>query len=1264
MKTLYTRFPLLGALRLGHGWLRCLLPALMALSACGAGIPEPDTLLYGTVFHRHHIYQLVVTNGTLDWTIRLDETGARSVTVHADLESLGNGDISYRVRVPHEALASGFTAADLSADALPLEAADTRYRHHDIRVNGQPARIIPPAIDSLNLSQARRLAAYRIDLAVSLGTPDTDGDGLPDWWEDKFGFDKFAADANGDRDGDGLSNLAEYQMGSNPNAGDAVPKIVWENASIGEGGTEVIALQAVDSDTPANRLVYTVVEPPTGGRLAIQFGATNAGPAGLFGDRILRAGDTFTQEQVDAGELILKHEDLSRTLLQFRVKLSDGDVTHPAFDTVVSLQVRKPTPENGSGAALWTDASFEAQAGKGPSLTKWSDRSGPKPWFNGSDAPYDAQSGALPLALESRGPIGQPVVAFNLPGVTLPTGPLGESQTQFFAPPSSSQARVFHDSNVTVFAVIKANAEGTHRGQIVNGPHFQLTMTGAENHGRESQVRFATESGGVVYGNRTIPNRWSLVTAWADAGSLNLQLDASLVGGPHPQGESAEFGSDPLIGGRKHSAFDPSTGQNKTIVDEPFQGHLGEVLVFNRALLDTERQRINFQLLSKWFGWVLLDGTDEFRDLQWKVPSSRLSLSSYKTNFVPRHGADHNYILVGGVGNDQLRGGHNDDILVGGLGQDSLTGNGGRDVFLFNRADQDRGSDTITDFRPSQDHDAIDLTELLQGDSRNLVDYIRLRTDGQHSYMDLDFEGKREYGDHTIVLQNIVLRNDDLYDLWARTNLITGDKRFALPVSLTATVATATEISGQTAEFTVHFGGQSVPDGLEIPFETGGTAVRGVDYRLSTRTYHADTDTYGWEPLSGNELFVKEKVGDLDFAIRVEPIADNRSESPETVVLHLTAVPEFFDLTVPEARVTIMDGLPTVGVIVTDDTAGETGDRGTFLLSRRGSLDVPLDVTVHMTGPAENGVDYGYIPTLQHFNPGQSNLVVVLQPYADNIRELPESAELVIDAGSGYSIDPTAQAATLLIQDSGPIITVEAVESLAVVLDGLPGAFLLRRQGMINEPLNVVLEFGGSATMNVDYRRVSRIAAFAAGATTVLLPITPLPGASLEDGAETIDLRILPDAAYSVGLASVAQVRLVNELLTFGQWKAVKFPGNATSASLFAKQDTDRDGIINGVEYAFGLDPVVSVGQDPGLPHASIDNGHLTVQFTRFTASVDVTYVLEQSTDLIHWEAAGTSFVQQPAVILGGGLEQVTFVDQQSITENLHRFIRVRSMLP
>jgi len=56
-----------------------------------------------------------------------------------------------------------------------------------------------------------------VDFWITTDLEDTDSDGMPDYWEEKYGFDPFdPTDADEDEDDDGYTNVEEYEDGTNP----------------------------------------------------------------------------------------------------------------------------------------------------------------------------------------------------------------------------------------------------------------------------------------------------------------------------------------------------------------------------------------------------------------------------------------------------------------------------------------------------------------------------------------------------------------------------------------------------------------------------------------------------------------------------------------------------------------------------------------------------------------------------------------------------------------------------------------------------------------------------------------------------------------------------------------------------------------------------------------------------------------------------------------------------------------------------------------
>lgn len=76
--------------------------------------------------------------------------------------------------------------------------------------SAKPARLAYALIGALLLALAVAIPS------ASAGVRDSDGDGMPNWWEKAHGLSPYVANAGGDPDRDRLVNLREYRNGTNP----------------------------------------------------------------------------------------------------------------------------------------------------------------------------------------------------------------------------------------------------------------------------------------------------------------------------------------------------------------------------------------------------------------------------------------------------------------------------------------------------------------------------------------------------------------------------------------------------------------------------------------------------------------------------------------------------------------------------------------------------------------------------------------------------------------------------------------------------------------------------------------------------------------------------------------------------------------------------------------------------------------------------------------------------------------------------------------
>ena len=328
LRSLVARFAGCCPMLLASPFLGCAIFALafpVCLHAAPAGVAEPATTFYGKILGTADIQPFLITDGQLAWTIR--RADGTDVTLHTKLFAYNQDTFSYRLDVPHSALSVGLSAG---GGDVPLALFEQTHRHLSVTLDGDPVTLLGPAGEVFTSAQILRSATYRLDLGVNRHALDTSGDGIPDWWCDKYGFDKQSNIANNVLPS-GLTVAQAYALGLDPNADPTVPAPLTEETVVYAGGDTALILEVYDMDTDASNLVYTVIAPPFG-TLALLASDGTPGP--------LDPGATFTQADVLAARVIYRHDTSVSDPGLFAFALSDGD--HPPVESAVRLQLYEP----------------------------------------------------------------------------------------------------------------------------------------------------------------------------------------------------------------------------------------------------------------------------------------------------------------------------------------------------------------------------------------------------------------------------------------------------------------------------------------------------------------------------------------------------------------------------------------------------------------------------------------------------------------------------------------------------------------------------------------------------------------------------------------------------------------------------------------------------------------------------------------------------------------------------------------------------------
>lgn len=223
-------------------------------------------------------------------------------------------------------------------------------------------------------------------------------------------------------------------------------------------------------------------------------------------------------------------------------------------------------------------------------------------------------------------------------------------------------------------------------------------------------------------------------------------------------------------------------------------------------------------------------------------------------------------------------------------------------------------------------------------------------------------------------------------------------------LSIAATTPAAAEEGPTAGEFTVTRSGNFDHD-LTVFYTVGGTARNGADYVR----------------LTGQVLIPN---GSASAPIPVTPIDDTLVEPDETVVVTLSPRNTYsIDANQRSASVVIADNdpapKPRLGIAATIATIPEQGPGfGQLTVTRLSGPEAAVTVLYAISGTARNGTNYQRLTSSVLLPQGQPSVTIQVTPI-DNLRNEPDKTVLItLRPSLAYSVDPTQQAAAVIILDN------------------------------------------------------------------------------------------------------------------------------------------------------------------------------------------------------------------------------------------------------
>jgi multidrug efflux pump subunit AcrA (membrane-fusion protein) len=271
------------------------------------------------------------------------------------------------------------------------------------------------------------------------------------------------------------------------------------------------------------------------------------------------------------------------------------------------------------------------------------------------------------------------------------------------------------------------------------------------------------------------------------------------------------------------------------------------------------------------------------------------------------------------------------------------------------------------------------------------------------------------------------------------------------------------------------------------------------------------------------------QAGATSATVQVPTRSDGLVEGNQTLTLSLQTGTGY-TVGTPSGATTVIVSNDVPKLTMSGGGAVEAGGTGTVVVTADQAPIQDTEVDVQVGGDAAPSKDYTSIPSTYVLPAGQRQLVITVPTLVNDVLQPDRHVVVSLVQGSAYSLGAVKSATVTILGPVGsaalPTLTLET--GTHYLQKGQPLSVTVGLSEALSSPLNVQLEYAGTAVEGVDYTPPNVQLTVPAGQTSLVVQVPTIADNRVE-GDTVLYVSLVPTADYLVGAANAVATKIVSQ---------------------------------------------------------------------------------------------------------------------------------------